>query len=143
MKYTLGLIILDGTNIGVVTSTMLHLTPKVQDKKESNLNAGFCLLAYGFGCVIGGFLGGKLTDRLRIRISSVIILALYLISCLFSIVAAEILEMWSALISCFLWGFVLYYISAILMVICSRLYGGKPESFAVVKQFHCFSFVIY
>lgn len=64
-------------------------------------------------------------------------------SCLFSIAAAYIMEMWAALVACFMWGFVLYFISATLMVICSRLYGGKPESFALTKQFHCFSFVIY
>jgi hypothetical protein len=33
MKYTLGLIILDGTNVGVVTSTMLHLMPTGTDQK--------------------------------------------------------------------------------------------------------------
>ena len=126
MKYSLGLILLDGTNIGVVTSTMLHLTPKLDDKKQNNLNAGFCLILYGIGCVIGGFLGGKLTDRFRIRVSSVGALLVFFIVCLFSIAAAEILQMWSALIGCFLWGFALYYITAILMVICSRLYGGKP-----------------
>lgn len=126
MKFTLGLIILDGTNMGVATSTMLHLVPKTNDKKQDSLNVGFCLILYGCGCVIGGFLGGKLTDRLRIRISSVSVLYLYCFSCLFSIVAWEIMEMWSAMLACFLWGFVLYFISAVLMVICSRLYEGKP-----------------
>lgn len=37
----------------------------------------------------------------------------------------------------------MYFLSANLMVICSKLYGGKPESFAITKQLHCFSFVIY
>jgi hypothetical protein len=53
------------------------------------------------------------------------------------------MAMWSAMISCFLWGFVLYYITSNLMVISSRLYEGKPESFALTKQFHCVSFIIY
>lgn len=29
------------------------------------------------------------------------------------------------------------------MVICSRLYEGKVEAFAITKQFHCISFIIY
>jgi|JI10StandDraft_1071094.scaffolds.fasta_scaffold325771_3 hypothetical protein len=33
MKHTLGLIVLDGIGIGVVTSTMLHLMPIIDDKK--------------------------------------------------------------------------------------------------------------
>lgn len=32
MKFTLGLILLDGINLGVTTSTMLHLLPPVDDK---------------------------------------------------------------------------------------------------------------
>lgn len=33
MKYSLGLIVLDGLNLGVVTSTMLHVMPEVSDPK--------------------------------------------------------------------------------------------------------------
>lgn len=33
MKNTLGLIFIDGINIGVTTSTMLHLMPKIDDHK--------------------------------------------------------------------------------------------------------------
>lgn len=29
------------------------------------------------------------------------------------------------------------------MVICSRLYGGTSQSFALTKQFHSFAFVVY
>lgn len=143
MKYTLGLIFIDGINIGVTTSTMLHLMPEYEDKQQNSFNAGTCLFFYGLGCSIGGYLGGKLCDKLRIRISSTIALYLFCASCLFSIGASYIKQLWSARLACFCWGWVLYYLSANLMVICSRLYKGRPESFALTKQFHCFSFVIY
>ena len=48
-----------------------------------------------------------------------------------------------AMVCCFIWGFNLYFLEAVLMVACSRIYGGAPETFAIVKQFHSFSFVIY
>lgn len=107
------------------------------------MQAGICLILYGCGCVVGGYFGGKLCDRLRIRLASTLVMYLFAMSCLFSMFADLHNELWSARMACFLWGLVLYYISANLMVICSRLYGGKPESFALTKQFHCFSFVVY
>lgn len=126
MKYTLGLIALDGLNLGVITSTMLHLLPSVDDKKQNSINAGVTLIVCGFGCIIGGYLGGRLCDKLRIRISCTVLVYFYLISALFSIFAYEILQIWSARVGCFIWGFVIYYLSANLQVICSRLYDGRP-----------------
>lgn len=101
------------------------------------------LFCYGVGCSIGGYLGGKMCDKLKIRLSSTVALFLFCFCCLLSMASSLIMQIWSALISCFFWGIVLYYLSANLMVICSRLYKGNPESFALTKQFHCFSFVIY
>lgn len=126
MKYTLGLIVLDGLNLGVITSTMLHLLPSLDNKKENTLNAGLTLIVSGFGCVIGGYLGGRVCDKLRIRLSSTILLYFYFVSSLFSIFASLIMQIWSAMIACFIWGFVIYYLSANLQVICSRIYEGRP-----------------
>ncbi len=83
------------------------------------------MIIFGAGCIIGAFIGGKICDKLRIKISSIIGMALLYLSCLFSIVASEIQKLWSARLDCFLLGFVMYYISANLMVICSRLYKGR------------------
>jgi predicted MFS family arabinose efflux permease len=88
MKFTLGLILLDGINIGVSTATMLHLLPSTDDKKSNNFNAGTCLIIYGAGCIIGGFIGGKVCDKLRINLSSMIGMFWFFMSCLFSIAAA-------------------------------------------------------
>lgn len=82
------MILIDGINLGVSTSTMLHLAPKVEDKKQNSLNAGFCLLMFGCGCTLGGFLGGRLSDRFRIRLSSIGIMLIYSLCCLFSILAS-------------------------------------------------------
>lgn len=107
------------------------------------MNAGICLFTYGIGCVLGGYVGGKISDKIKLKISSTIALCIYAFTCLFSMIASQVLNIWTARVGCFFWGFTLYFLSANLMVICSRLYNGKPESFAITKQFHCFSFVIY
>ena len=67
MRHALGCMFLDGINVGVSSSFMLHLLPKTDDKTQDNLNAGYCLLAFGVGCVIGGFLGGKLCDIMKAK----------------------------------------------------------------------------
>jgi predicted MFS family arabinose efflux permease len=63
MKYSLGLISLDGISLGVISGTMLRLLPK-QNTNQDNLLAGVALMIYGVGCIIGGYLGGKLCDKL-------------------------------------------------------------------------------
>lgn len=88
--------------------------------------AGIVLIFYGVGGIIGGYLGGKICDWWRIKASSVFLMVVFCITCGFTIYAEQIMEMWSAIVACFLWGFVAYSIFAILMVICSRLYGGRP-----------------
>jgi hypothetical protein len=64
-------------------------------------------------------------------------------SCLFSLGATIINQIWSAFVTSFLWGFTLYFVSANLMVLCSRLYEGKTQSFALTKQFHSLFFFFY
>lgn len=125
MKYSLGLIFIDGINLGVTTSTMLHLMPTVDDHKENSFNAGICLLFYGFACIIGGFAGGKISDKLKIKLTSTLFLYLFSMVCLYTILAALMKQMWMAMLGCFLWGLILFCISALLMVTCSRLYGGR------------------
>lgn len=112
MKYTLGLVFLNGINIGVTTSTMLHLMPTGEDTQQNNFNAGTCLLLHGAGCVLGGYLGGRMCDRLRIRLSSTIYVLSYCLVCLFSVAAAQLNQLYSARIACFAWGAVLYYLTA-------------------------------
>jgi hypothetical protein len=93
--------------------------------------------------VIGGYLGGKLCDKLPIRISSSGTVFIFCMACIFSLAATQIWQLWSALVGSFLWGSSLYFANANLMVICSRVYNGKPQSFALTKQFHSLFFVFY
>lgn len=44
---------------------------------------------------------------------------------------------------CGFWGFLIYSIEASEMVACSKVFGGKVESFVIVKQFHCVSMILY
>ena len=93
MKYTLPLILIDGANMGIKTSTMLHLMPTVEgNTKQNNLNAGICIIIYGVGSTIGGYLGSKLCDKLKIKKSSLFIMTIFCLSCLFNIWASVSLK---------------------------------------------------
>lgn len=84
MKYTLGLVFLNGINIGVTTSTMLHLLPMTDDAHQDRLNAGICLILHGIGCLTGGYFGGKFCDKFKIKLSSTIYVFLYCVACIFT-----------------------------------------------------------
>ena len=101
------------------------------------------MLACGVGSFIGGFLGGKLCDILRIKNVAFLSVILYSLSCVLLWIASLIHALSFSLISSFVFGFQFFFIEGCLLVVCSRLFNGVPESFAIVKQFHCFSFVIY
>jgi MFS family permease len=140
MAASLGLISIDGISLAMVTSNMLHLLPQ---SYHHGIYPGLCIYAYSIGCVTGGYLGGRICDRLKLKLSSTLTVSFFCLSCLWSAGAAFIEQLWSAMVACFLWGWSLYFVTANLLVICSRVYGGRPESFALTKQFHSLVFLVY
>lgn len=143
MISVLGLIFVDGINIGVQTSTLVHLIPKTDDEKQDNFYSGICLLSSGVGCFIGGYLGGKLCDIFPIKKIAYSGIFLYILACTLIFIASFIEVFTFSLLASFVLGFEFYYIEGCLLVICSRIFQGVPESFAIVKQFHCISFILY
>ena len=81
MRNLLPCILIDGINVGVSSSFMLHILPKIDDEKQDNLNAGYSLMGFGFGCVIGGFIGGKICDYIRAKSSIIVGMAIYTVCC--------------------------------------------------------------
>lgn len=126
MYMALPMIWIDGINVAVTSSYMLHLLPKVNDKYQDNLNVGICEICFGFGCIIGGFLGGKLCDLLHVKLCCIWVNIVYSMTCILSIIAAIFPSFAIAAICCFLWGFNVYAFQAVELVICSRIFGGKP-----------------
>ena len=85
----------------------------------------------------------EVCDRFTIKTASAGSLVLFLLNCIFTLVGYYLPTFLLTWIICFSWGIAMTSLSACLMVICSRLYEGHPESFAVVKQLHSFAFVIF
>lgn len=143
MKYALPIALLDGINVGVTTSFMLHLLPSTNDEQQDNLNAGLCEILFGVGAIVGGYLGGMLCDIIRVRYCCLIAVCTYFLGCFLSIFADIYSSLGFAMVCCVIWGFNLYFLQAAEYVMCSRLFEGKSESYAVVKQFHCAAMVVF
>ena len=143
MVPVLGMIFVDGLNIGVQTSTLLRLIPITDDKKQDLLHAGFCTISSGVGGFFGGYLGGKLCDKFGTKLISTIAMCLNMVVYVLILGASFFEQLPVSLVVSFVFGFEYYFLEGCLMVICSRTFHGHPESFAIVKQFHCFSFVLY
>ena len=141
MRNLLPCILIDGINVGVSSSFMLHILPKIDDEKQDNLNAGYSLMGFGFGCVIGGFIGGKICDYIRAKSSIIVGMVIYTVCCVTFFIASFFKSLAFSIVCCLMWGLSMYYLQSAEMVVCSRLFEGKPESFAIVKQFHSVSMV--
>ena len=139
----MGIVAIDGFNLAVSAVTILRLLPEEKDEHKNNLNAGICLIIYGCGNSIAGYFGGRLCDKYLIKKTMTGNLVIYCTSCLVSLAGWYVREFWLAAVGCFLWGVVQASMMAGLMVVCSRIYGGHYESFAVVKQFHCICYLVY
>ena len=143
MVSVLGMIALYGFNIGVQTSTLLRLIPITDDKKQDLLHSGFCIISSGVGAFFGGYLGGKLCDKFEIKSVSTASICLNIVVYGLILVASLVEQLALSLVVSFVFGFQFYFLTGCLMVICSRLFEGDSESFAIVQQFHCLFVVIY
>ena len=143
MVSVLGMIALYGFNIGVQTSTLLRLIPITNDKKQDLLHSGFCIISSGVGAFFGGYLGGKLCDKFDIKLISTASICLNAIVFGLILFASLLQELAISLIVSFIFGFQFYFLTGCLMVVCSRIFKGDSESFAIVQQFHCLLVVLY
>lgn len=97
----------------------------------------------GFGASTGGYFGGKLCDMFGIKKVAYGGSIFYALTCILSIVVSLIDVFPFSCFVCFSWGFLIYYVQSNEMVMCSKLFDGKYESFAIVKQFHCVPILLY
>ena len=143
MLPVLGLIFVDGMNIGIQSNTLIHLIVKTDDKAHDDLLSGIAIISFGAGSLIGGYTGGKLCDKFRLKRVALVGVLLYVLCCLSIFAGSFIKEYPFTLVVFFYYGFQYSFITGCELVICSRTFKGAPESFAIVKQFHCFAFVLY
>lgn len=88
-------------------------------------------------------MGGRLCDTFSVKFTAYIGHYLFIMNCILSIIVSLLDLFPLSCVACFFWGYLVYYTQANEMVICSKLFKGKSESFSVMKQFHACSLIIY
>ena len=107
MLPVLGLIFVDGMNIGIQSNTLIHLIPKTDD----DLLSGIAIISFGVGSLIGGYVGGKLCDKFTLKRVAVVGVLLYALGCL-SILAGSFIDKYPFTLVVFFWnGFEYSYIT--------------------------------
>lgn len=142
MKHIVLAIVLDGLILGFTASYFSHLLP---DSLQSDLNVGILLIVHGFGGIIGGYLSGFLSDYIPVLKEGIVgylfIAGTMLLTILKNYVHFETITF--ALVIGFLWGVALYFLEGWIFVCCTKVYDGKIEGYAIVKQLHTGSFILF
>ena len=143
MKCTLGYAILQGINVAITVVTLLRLFKSTGDEQKDEFYSGIALLAYGVGCFFGAYTGGKLCDLMIVRRVTYLGHLVFAVACIFSIMISLIDVFPLSCLACFCWGFSLFFIVSNGMVICSKLFNGTYQAFAVVRQMESFALILY
>lgn len=112
---------------------------------RTDFNVGLLHISNGGGAIIGGYLSGYLSSKIAVIKEGVILFTFIVLTLLLTLLNSTYLfsGLSFALITTFLWGISLFFLEGWLFVACVRLFKGMIESFAVVKQMHTISFIIY
>ncbi len=57
-------LVVDGISLGIYSSEITHLIPSDVDPDSVNKIAGIAMITLGVGSILGGFLSGKISDKL-------------------------------------------------------------------------------
>ena len=148
MRHFIPIIVLAGLLISFNSSSLSHLLPhgSAQDNKKNDTRIGIVLIFYGIGNVLGGYTSGHLCDRIpeKIRVGIYGLIGM-LIACFFEVMIlyAEAYSLITASIVGFCTSFTWAYFSCYMLVICTVIFGGRAESFAITKQFSAVAFIFY
>lgn len=99
-----------------------------------NLYAGYCNISLGVGASLGGYISGKVGDKIGSRRSGALGIGFFLVGCLLAYLTILLQNFPLTLASALVWGFFLFYIEGWLYIVCSREFKGRSESFSVNKQ---------
>ena len=104
----LGIIVIDGVNVGIQTSTILHLIPETETSHD--LKSGIIVIVYGIGSLIGGYLGAKLCDKHRLRNVAMLGVIMFGLSCIGIFIASLVSWYPLTLLVCLFYGVQYCYI---------------------------------
>ena len=126
MISVLGFIFIDGINIGIQTSTILKLIPMTNDEQKDKLNLGIMIIVKGVGCLVGGYAGASICDKFKTKRVIALSIGMYGISCCLIWIGSWVDNFYFTLGIGFCFGIQYYFISSCEMVMCSKLFEGKP-----------------
>lgn len=81
MASVLGFIYLDGTNSGIQNATLLRLIPTNDEEHNQKIRVGIMVIIKGSGCLIGGYLGAFICDKIGVKRVIFLAIILYSTSC--------------------------------------------------------------
>lgn len=142
MKHLFVALLLDGLMQGFISSYFSHLLPS---EIRTTVNLGIILSIKGLGSIIGGFLSGILSDKIKVNEVGILGFLFIILTLLMTLLNnfAELSTITYALVIGFMWGVSKYFLEGWIFVCCSKVYNGKTEAFAIAKQLHSFSFIIF
>ncbi len=142
MKHIIPAMILDGIMLAFTTTNFSNFLPETL---QTDYNVGLLHISNGVGAIIGGFLSGYLSSRIAVIKEGVILFLFTILTLLLTLLNYFYYfeGLTYPLITTFLWGISLFFLEGWLFVCCVRLYRGIIESFAVVKQMHTLSFILF
>lgn len=130
--------VIDGVNLAFSSTTILHLI-----STESSVRITICYFLGGIGTLVGAYFGGKLCDLYTLKKTGYMVLFTFVCGCMLCVIADLSQSYIFACLAYLNWGFQFTFFESYLLVCCSRFYDGSKESFAIVKQIHCLSFIVY
>lgn len=146
MTQMLALIGIVGFIMGFKSSSLgvlIKLTVSSSDTKFINMRIGIGFILLGVGQIFGSTISGLQVDRIQIQTMGGIGISLFLITCQSALISYHTLNEYFVYVVSFLWGFIQSYIQSWIIVVCSRNYKGRSESFVINKQFHFLTMCIY
>jgi predicted MFS family arabinose efflux permease len=142
MRHLFAALLLDGLMLGFVASYSSHLIP---EHLRSPLHVGIMLMLNGVGAILGGYFSGYLSDKVTPPQLGVLGFMFIILSLLLTLLA-NYLSLETIGYPCFLgflWGVCVYFLEGWIFVCCAKVYEGRIETFAIVKQVHSISFIIF
>ena len=133
--------VLDGVSSGYAASSMIHLFP--EKYKNDQIVFAIYLSVSGVGTMIAGFFGGKVCDAYPLKKGGIMLIFWYILGCLVCYLTYFVGSIYLVYASAFFWGFQIVFEQSYVLVCCSKMYEGSKQSFAIVKQVHSLSFIIY
>ena len=115
-------------------------TESMVDRLTHNLDV---IILFGGGAIVGGITNGFLSDCISIRKVGYLVCILTALTCSFLYIAIFIKYFYTTLLLYFFVGVSIFGMATWLLCVCSKVYAGKFEAFAVNAQFIALSSSFY